>query len=197
MAELSVWRHARPSAVAGRCIGHTDVPVDRRKSKRLAHRVRAWGRRHGTAKVVVTSPLRRGADTGRWLARWGWRHLVDPRLIEVDFGTWDGCAWVEIPVDAIDAWCADFASYRPGGGESVDSLLGRCAAFIADAPPGSAVVGHAGWISAALWLQQTGGAPPRAASWPGAVGYGARVAVTQAGNRAADRAAARAASASS
>ena len=182
MDELSVWRHARPRAieVAGRCIGHTDVDVDRRKSKRLAHRIRAWVRRNGTARVVVTSPLQRGADTGRWLARWGWRHVVDPRLRELDFGAWDGRAWAEISVEAIDAWCADFGSHRPGGGEPVAALLDRCAAFMAEAPPGCAVVGHAGWISAALWLQQAGNAPPQAASWPRAVGYGVRVAFVRA-----------------
>ena len=177
MGDLNVWRHARPVAAAGRCIGHTDLRVDRRKSKRLAHRIRAWVRRHGAARVVVTSPLRRGADTGRWLARWGWRHVVDPRLIELDFGAWDGCAWAEISVVAIDAWCADFASHRPGGGESVTSLLERCATFIADAPADGVVVGHAGWISAALWLQQADGASPQAASWPRALGYGAREAL--------------------
>lgn len=175
MGELSVWRHARPMAAAGRCIGQTDLRVDRRKSKRLAHRIRAWARRHGMARVVVTSPLQRGADTGRWLARWGWRHVVDPRLVELDFGDWESRAWAEIPVEAIDAWCAEFASHRPGGGESVASLIERCAAFTADAPPGCALVGHAGWISAALWLQRAGGAPPQAASWPSAVGYGERV----------------------
>lgn len=180
MGELSVWRHARPVAAAGRCIGQTDLRVDRRKSKRLAHRIRAWARRHGTAQVVVTSPLQRGAATGRWLARWGWRHVVDLRLIEVDFGDWDGRAWAEIPVEAIDAWCADFGSHRPGGGESVAALLERCAAFIAEAPPGCAVVGHAGWISAARWLQRAGGAPPRADAWPRAVGYGVRVPIFRA-----------------
>ena len=177
MAGLTVWRHALPVAVRGRCIGRTDVPVDRRKSKRLAHRIRAWARRQGVPRVVVTSPLRRSAEVGRWLARWGWRHRVDARLVELDFGDWDGRAWCDVSLAAIDAWCVDFADRPPGGGEPVASLLARCAGFMADLQPDGArcVVGHAGWISAALWLQQSGGAAPEASSWPGSVRYGARV----------------------
>jgi len=186
MAGLTVWRHPKPVGVAGRCVGRTDVPVDRRKSKRLAHRIRAWARRHGTAYEVITSPLRRGADAGRWLARWGWRHRIDVRLIEVDFGHWDGQTWSDIGAAAVDTWCLDFAQHRPGGGEPVVALLARCAAFIAEVRCDSVrrdsateecvcVVGHAGWISAALWLQQAGSAMPQALSWPVAVAYGTRV----------------------
>ena len=183
MAGLTIWRHPQPAGVAGRCIGRTDVPVDRRKSKRLAHRIRAWARRHGAPHGVITSPLRRSADVGRWLARWGWRHRVDVRLIEVDFGCWDGQAWDAIGAAAVDTWCRDFAQHRPGGGETLVALLARCAAFIADAHGDPAaesfvcVVGHAGWISAARWLQQAGRATPEALAWPAAVGYGARVAI--------------------
>ena len=179
MAELTVWRHARPREVEGRCIGRTDVPVDRRKSKRLAHRIRTWARRHGAPRLVLTSPLQRGADVGRWLARWGWQHRLDARLLELDFGAWDGLDWAAIPVSRVDAWCADFAQHRPGGGESVAALLARCAAFIAEAPR-ACVVGHAGWISAALWLERSGAALPWAQTWPRPLGYCAQVDLTRA-----------------
>ncbi len=185
MAGLSVWRHPRPRAAAGVCLGRRDVPVDRRKSKRLAHRIRAWARRRALPRTVVTSPLRRAADVGRWLARWGWRHRLDARLAELDVGAWDGQRWQDIPRAAIDAWCADFAAYRPGGGEPVAALLERCAAFLAEAAPTGIVVGHAGWISAALWLQRSGAAAPEAEAWPPAVRYGERVALTRAADPAA------------
>ena len=183
MAELIVWRHPQPDQVRGRCIGHTDAPVDRRKSKRLAHRIRAWARKHGGPRIVITSPLRRAHDVGRWLARWGWDHRTDARLAELDFGSWEGRPWQDIGAAAVDAWCRDFANHRPGGGESVAALLARCAAFLADhggAPP-CCIVGHAGWISAALWLRQSGGDAPDAADWPGAVAYGQRLRLTGAG----------------
>lgn len=124
--------------------------------------------------VVVTSSLERAAATGRWLASWGWHHRIDDRLIELDFGTWDGRPWAEIEVAEIEAWCADFAEHRPGGGESVKALLARCSGFVAEAPP-VAVVGHAGWISAARWSQVEGSPPLSAALWPASVAYGALV----------------------
>ena len=173
---VAVWRHPNPRDVAGRCIGRTDVLVDRRKAKRLAHRVRQWARRHGAARVVFTSSLQRGASVGRCLSRWGWQHRIDDRLNELDFGAWDGQAWAAIGASAVDAWCADFAHHAPGSGEAVAALLVRCRSFLdehADARS-CCVVGHAGWISAAQWLAAGRGAPT-AGEWPASVGYGVRV----------------------
>lgn len=163
---FAVWRHPSPRNAAGRCIGRTDVAVDSRKAKRLAHRVRQWARRSGAPRVVITSPLRRAADVGRWLARWGWEHRIDARLGELDFGAWDGRPWSEIGAASVDAWCADFVRHAPGGGEPVARLLQRCAAFLSEPP--CCVVSHAGWISAALWLDGHED-EPSATQWPAAV----------------------------
>ena len=172
MSDVVVWRHAKPKGVAGRCIGRTDVPVDPRKAKRLAHRVRALARREGRAPVVWTSPLRRGADTGRWLARWGWTHRVDVRLAELDFGTWDGRPWDAVGAAAVDAWCADFAVHAPGGGESVSVLMARCAAFLREHPD-ALVVGHGGWINAASRVARGLPPPVSPGEWPPACRYAA------------------------
>lgn len=195
---LTVWRHPNPRAVAGLCLGRTDAPVDARKAKRLAHRIRQWARVHGAPRVVVTSPLQRAAAVGRWLARWGWEHRVDARLSELDFGCWDGRPWAEIGAAEVQAWCDDFMRHAPGGGEPVADLLQRCSAVLAQAPDedsspaGVCAVGHAGWLSAAIWLQRAGDAEATAPTWPRALRYGERVSV----GRAPDEAASRAASAS-
>jgi alpha-ribazole phosphatase len=182
------WRHPRPQGIEGRCIGRTDVRVDRRKAKRLAHRIRRCKRLEGGPRVVVTSPLQRCASVGRWLKAWGWTHVVDERLSEMDFGRWDGRRWNDIGAAAVDAWCADFSHHQVGGGESVAQLLARCENFLAqgqvDRPP--FIVGHAGWASAAAWLLRQrrsdhAGGPvpdPSAADWPAAVGYCKRVTLT-------------------
>lgn len=176
---ISVWRHPKPLGVAGRCIGRTEVLIDPRKAKNLAHRIRTWARRHGAPRVVITSSLQRGVDVGRCLAGWGWKHRIDTRLNEVDFGEWDGKRWEQIGAKAVDAWCLDFAHHAPGGGESVGALLLRCRQFIDEwSPSGALVVGHAGWISAARWLQDAADDVPTAALWPRAVVYGEMVAVS-------------------
>lgn len=178
--ELIVWRHPKPQGVQGRCIGQTDVPVDRRKAKRLAHRIRQHARRHrffAQQKVVVwTSPLRRSFDVGRMLRGWGWVHQVDARLSEVNFGTWDGQRWDAIAKADIDVWCDNFAGAQPGGGESVNQLLARCGDFVNEQRSQSTcwVVGHAGWINALAWGINHPDKAPEAAEWPTPVQYGAR-----------------------
>ena len=174
---LYIWRHPRPVAAAGRCIGRTDLPVDPRKAKRLAHRIRCHARRHGLPREVHTSPLQRGAEVGRWLARWGWVHRTDAALAEIDFGAWDGQRWDAIGEPAVSAWCRDLANYRGHGGESVSDLFDRCTRWLdrVAAPPARCVVGHAGWINAARRLRQGGGLPLAASDWPAALGYGERL----------------------
>lgn len=173
---VHIWRHPRAQCAEGRCIGRTDLAVDRRKAKRLAHRIRTFARRHGLPRQVVTSPLRRCADVGRVLAAWGWVHRIDPLLIEVDFGHWDGKAWADIPRAEVDDWCLDLVRQRPGGGENVDQLLSRVGAW----RPGTArlAVGHGGWLSAARWLAShrltAPGLSITAADWPVAPAHGSR-----------------------
>ena len=174
---FAVWRHPQPRDVQGRCIGRTDVPVDRRKAKRLAHRVRHWARQHDAARVVLTSSLLRAASVGRILCGWGWQHRIDSRLNEMNFGQWDGLRWDRLGAAAVDVWCGDFAAHKPGGGESVAELLARCAAFLAEPLPNApcCIVGHAGWISAARRLQSGDARVPSAAEWPAAARYASLV----------------------
>lgn len=170
---ILAWRHPRAENAEGRCIGRTDLPTDPRRAKRLAHRIRTVARRDRLPQIVITSPLRRSAQVGAWLARWGWVHRVDPALSELDFGRWDGAHWGAVPQDEIDAWCADFESCAPGGGESVYALLQRVGSF----DPGAArvLVTHGGWLSAAAWLQQGHGKAVRPESWPIAPAHAACV----------------------
>jgi alpha-ribazole phosphatase len=170
---LHVWRHPPATGAQGRCIGRTDLRVDARRAKRLAHQVRSFARRHGLPRIVVTSPLQRCRAVGCWLSRWGWQHRIDAALIEIDFGRWDGLPWSAVAHDAVDAWCADFVHHAPGGGEPVASVLQRVRRF---EPAGARLlVSHGGWISAALWVRDQGHALPRSAQWPAAPRHGQRV----------------------
>ena len=166
MKEFWCWRHTAARGAAGRCIGRTDVAVDPRRAKRLAHRLRQQARRHGLPRVAWVSPLQRAAAVGAWLRRWGWRVQVDVRLAELDFGAWDGRPWSEVPWSEVEAWQQDLLHHAPGGGESLLQLAARVQAFARDAPPGPCqLVSHGGWVHALLH------APPglqtlAAAAWP-------------------------------
>lgn len=168
---VQVWRHPRPDGARGRCIGaRTDLPVDRRRAKRLARRIQAHARRHHLPHEVWTSPLRRCADVGRWLKRWGWRHHIDAALAEIDFGAWDGAAWSDIPRAQIDDWVRDFAHFAPEGGETLTALMARAAAWSG----GDLVVSHGGWMLARQWASQRPDETPVAHRWPSPPGYGER-----------------------
>ncbi len=179
MSGFWVWRHPKPHGAAGRCIGRTDVPLDPRRAKRLAHRIRAHARRHGLAREVWTSPLARCRSVGRCLRAFGFVHRIDADLCELDFGTWDGRAWQEVDARDLAAWTDDFLQHRPGGGESLQDLLARVRRF-QSARRAVLVVGHAGWINAALWLQEHATATPTAQAWPLAPRYGAGVFISNA-----------------
>lgn len=176
--ELSVWRHPKPIGAAGRCIGQTDLPVDPRRAKRLAHRIRQTARREGLPQVVATSPLRRGADVGRWLRRWGWRHQIDARLIELDFGAWDGRCWSAIAHAEVLAWEAAFLRHAPGGGESLRQLHTRLVDALGAVRAGQLprlVVGHAGWITLLGCLDGVAQDRLSASAWPAPPRYGQRI----------------------
>ena len=160
---VTLMRHLRPAVAEGICYGITDLDL-------------AQG--HDTASLtklpaittIASSPLRRCRILAQSIAaRRGLTVRVDARLIEMDFGAWEGLPWNNIPRAELDAWAADFWDARPHGGESVAQLHTRTQAALGKyrATPGHhLLVTHAGVIKAAL---ATG---PRAEDWPAALAFG-------------------------
>ena len=175
---LYIWRHPKPMATEGICIGQTDVAVDKRKLKRLANRIERFTRLQQLPKVIWVSPLQRSLKVGQILARRGFQCRVAPELAEINFGEWDGRSWAQIAKQEIDDWCDDFAHFAPDHGESLQQLFDRVEMWLAkrlaeqDNLPILAV-GHAGWINAAKMIAAGQNIPKVAADWPSAVTYGA------------------------
>lgn len=180
MLELWCWRHPAARGAAGRCIGRTDLRVDPRKAKRLAHRIRSAARRHQLPRVLWVSTLRRAADVGRWLARWGWQLRRDPRLCELDFGRWDGQPWTAIAWAEVEAWQADLLHHAPGGGESLALLLRRLEGSLADWQAADShqvlLVTHGGCLNALVHARAGGRID--AARWPAAPRHGSLTRIT-------------------
>jgi alpha-ribazole phosphatase len=174
---LHAWRHPKPEGAQGRCIGQTDLPVDRRKAKRLAHRIRRAARQHRWPHVIHTSPLQRCASVGRQLKRWGWRHHLHADLSEMHFGAWDGLPWSAIGHAEVDAWCADFLHARPGQGESLHAFFSRVEGWSARHVDASSapclIVAHAGCMQVWQWLSSQQAWPTRPAQWLKPPAYGA------------------------
>jgi alpha-ribazole phosphatase len=124
-------RHPAADVLPGVCYGRLDVPVaDPSAASALAARLAGMG---GT---VWTSPARRCRVVADALRA----PIVDPRLLELDFGDWEGRAWNEVPRSALDAWAADITGFAPPGGESGAALIERVSAFASRLSSGDHVV---------------------------------------------------------
>lgn len=174
--QLWCWRHPKTIGAAGRCIGRSDLAIDARKAKRLAHRIRQVARAQGLPRVVHVSPLQRSHAVGRWLRRWGFALHVDARLAEMDFGAWDGQPWSAIAWPEVQAWEADLRDHAAGGGESLQQVADRVQAFIHVTPRPALVVTHGGWLNVLGRLDGQPGArlaQVDAAKWPSPPRHGA------------------------
>lgn len=180
---VCIWRHPKPVATDGVCIGQTDVSVDKRKLKRLANKIQRFVRVEQLPKVIWVSPLQRSLKVGEILAQRGFECRVAPELAEIDFGAWEGRAWSEIGQQEIDDWCDDFADFAPKNGENLRQLFKRVEQWLGEVyvdpvqqsvqQPDSPIlaIGHAGWINAAKLILAAKDIPKSATEWPRSVGY--------------------------
>ena len=148
---LYLIRHPRPREAAGRCYGRLDLDLDAppaaaaaRIAARLPADFRQW--------PLWSSPARRCWQLAAALHP---APHADARLLEMDFGAWEGRRWDDIARAALDAWAADPAGFAaPGGGESGRAVLARARACLATAQAAGLdrliLVTHAGILRALL-----------------------------------------------
>jgi len=120
---------------------------------------------------VVSSPARRcAALAGAIDPGFG----TDARLLELDFGAWEGLAWDDVPRAALDDWAADPWGFAPPGGESGTALLARVRAFWEGRAAGPLViVSHGGPLR--LLRQLAEGRPADILEAPPAMGAVLRI----------------------
>ncbi len=144
-------RHPRPLIGARVCYGRLDVALAAPAAEGARAMIAAAG---DPIERILTSPLGRAQDVAREVAQQTGAPLhADDRLMEMDFGAWEGVAWAAIPRAEIDAWAADPLHYKPGGGEAVADVLRRVRrawSGIASAAETTLVVTHAGPIRCLL-----------------------------------------------
>lgn len=147
-------RHARPQGAEGVCYGRRDVLVDPKETQRAARELRGQLPAHVIRDApLYSSPLARCADLARELvpAR---EAVMTADLLELDFGSWEGVAWDDVPRAELDAWARDPWAYAPGGGESAQAASQRFQAWATrlsvEGTPVAVAVTHAGLIRLAL-----------------------------------------------
>lgn len=170
MAAKRLWlaRHAAPLVAPGTCYGATDLAADAAHTLECAQRLAAA---LPSGMVVRFSTLQRCEQLAQALQalRPDLGFNPEPRLVEMDFGAWEGRPWDQVAREEFAAWMADFPRHRPGGGEAVQSFLDRIARVWDEdkaAAQDTAWIAHAGVIRAAVLLQAGLRRIERADQWP-------------------------------
>lgn len=164
-------RHARPLIEPDVCYGVLDVAADPNATRAAAQALAGRLPKHAR---VVTSTLQRCELLAHTL--YGLRpdlsYKTDARLVEMNFGVFEGQRWDRISQQAYDDWTADFWQHRFGGVESVAEFMARVALAWdearAQAADGQAQVWitHAGVMRAAMLLSKGVREIHEAALWP-------------------------------
>lgn len=164
----------------GRCYGRLDLPLAE-PATAIAALVEALAPVRPApmrATTIHTSSLVRCSVVAEALAlAWGLpAPIPDPRLLELDFGAWEGLAWDDIAREVLDRWAADLAGFAAPGGESGTDLITRVTAFwhgLKGVAGAHVIITHGGPLKVLLALAE--GRPvdlTRTAPAPGSVLFG-------------------------
>jgi broad specificity phosphatase PhoE len=146
--------------VEGRLQGQTEQPLNRRGEEQARAAGRTLGKLIGPRPLpFLCSPMRRTRQTMA-----GVRAALDlppndffiePLLIELSFGRWEGMIWPEVkaedPALAAERY-KDKWRFQPPGGESYAMLAERVAPWIAKLDGPVVAVSHGGVARALLYL---------------------------------------------
>ena len=134
----------------GRLQGRIDAPLSELGAQQAAALARGFASAQLTR--VLSSPLERAHATALAIAEpHGLSVEVDDRLIELDYGEWDGLALTAVAADAWASWRND-VDFAPPGGERLSDVSERVASFCADVLTDDLVVAvsHVSPIKAAV-----------------------------------------------
>ena len=165
---LYVIRHPEPLGAKGVCYGVSDLDVADDVLAAAAASLQGL-LVDKPYDLMLSSPLQRCSKLAAALDD-GFK--VDQRLLEIDFGQWEGLAWDEIERSALDAWMDDYVESRTPGGESFGDVLARVRELVAelqsDGRSTVALVAHAGVIRSLISLVLD---IPLTSSWKFSIGF--------------------------
>ena len=137
--ELYLIRHPRPQVAPGTCYGQLDLPLAEDPVQIAAGLRPLLPARYS----LHASPLQRA----RLLAEALGQPALDPRLMEIHFGEWEGRSYDSIG-SALDAWVDAPLDFAAPGGESPRQMAARVHAWLdgllAAPVPAAVVVAHGG-----------------------------------------------------
>lgn len=131
---MEIWlaRHGRTGLNNQRLMqGHLDEPLDdtgraqARQTRRMIGEVRF--------DAVYSSPLIRAEETAAIIGGVGTDEIIiDSRLIEVDFGPYEGCSYNRLGPAMSLYWALPEIFPAPRGVETVQAMVARASSFLED-----------------------------------------------------------------
>jgi alpha-ribazole phosphatase len=147
--QLYLIRHTTVDLPHGTCYGYSDVFLNHNwesEAEKIIHELS-----HLKISVVYSSPLARCKLLAQKISR---NVILDDRLKELNFGSWELKPWNDIAGPMADKWMNDFVNVCCPEGESYVDLSIRTGNFLRDLAKSKkkvvAIVSHAGAIRAIL-----------------------------------------------
>ena len=132
-------------------VGRIDPPLTElgeAQAERLGERLQA-----SNPSFILSSPLSRARQTADAIAvSTGLTVKTEDRLIEMNYGEWDGMPIADVPIDVWRQWRSD-PDFKPPGGESLHDVSSRVGSLMGElllSDDLAIVVSHVSPIKAAL-----------------------------------------------
>jgi alpha-ribazole phosphatase len=138
-------RHPKLEAMQGICYGALDIQVPKKNILQHADALK----KVIPSLPIITSPLQRCSGLAKALAS---NAKQDVRLLEMNFGQWQGKAWNEIDRDQLEQWANDVTKFQPPNGESFSDVIARVSEILHTLTQPHILITHAGVIRAAYFL---------------------------------------------
>jgi len=123
--ELFVVRHTSVNVPKGHCYGHSDVPLSSNFDHE-AHDV-LEGLLNEPFDAVISSPSARCIKLAQ---KFSFDVQFDDRLMEMDFGDWEGMNWNDISGPYVKSWMDNYIELPTPNGESFIDLTKRVVKFL-------------------------------------------------------------------
>lgn len=135
--DLYLIRHPETIAPKGTCYGRTDFPL-KYPVEDTAHSTFSY--LPPNFDHFLSSPAPRAVKLAKaLLSKYNPNQIsselplqTDERLLEMDFGDWDGKLWEDIPRKETIPWMKDFVNARTPNGEAFTDLIYRVDLFLED-----------------------------------------------------------------
>ncbi len=148
--EIDFVRHIEPDFEKGICYGQLNVPLPKDYEFKHDLIISTLSKKYD---VIYSSPLSRCKLLSNQITN---SVVFDNRLMEVNFGDWEGKKWDNINQTELNYWMENYITSPPPNGESLTDLMLRFSNFISDLKqtPHSKIliVTHAGIIRCAMAL---------------------------------------------